>query len=99
MRAFNNPDSSAHGATPSFRRQLLREQSAEELVDVEGLCNKVATLVERLAKLNWFPYSSLGVRPWSFLGYVDHTKSFTFRRAHTFGVLIFWYLSAGAGLG
>ena len=39
--------------------RLLAEQSPEELKDVPALCDKVATLVERLAKLNWFPYSSM----------------------------------------
>ena len=49
--------------------QLLAEQSPEELKDVSALCDKVATLVERLAKLNWFPYSSLGVPAWDDLGF------------------------------
>jgi len=49
--------------------RLLAEQSPEELKDVPALCDKVATLVERLAKLNWFPYSSLGVPAWDDLGF------------------------------
>lgn len=49
--------------------RLLAEQSPEELKDVAALCDKVATLVERLAKLNWFPYSSLGVPAWDDLGF------------------------------
>ena len=49
--------------------QLLAEQSPEELNDVSALCDKVATLVERLAEVNGFPSSSLGVPAWDDLGF------------------------------